>query len=132
MHRDIKGGNLLLTRNGILKIADFGLAREFRKVNSRNFTTKVVTRWYRAPELLLNQFQYTEAIDMWSIGCFVAELFIGKPLFPGRSDLDQLPVIFDKLGVPTNAEWPGVEKMSNFGECVSEFKKKKDKDPNIG
>lgn len=106
MHRDIKGGNLLLTKSGVLKIADFGLAREFRKVNSRHFTTKVVTRWYRAPELILQQTLYTEAIDIWSVGCFVAEMFIGKPLFPGKSELDQLPTIFDKLGVPTNQDWP--------------------------
>jgi serine/threonine protein kinase len=83
MHRDIKGGNILLTKEGILKIADFGLARDFKRVNSHNFTVKVVTRWYRAPELLLNQTRYNEKIDVWSIGCFIAEMFIGKPLFPG-------------------------------------------------
>jgi serine/threonine protein kinase len=88
MHRDIKGGNLLLTKDGILKIADFGLAREFKRVNNTQFTVKVVTRWYRAPELLLNVPTYKESIDIWSIGCFIAEMFIGKPLFPGRSDLE--------------------------------------------
>jgi cyclin-dependent kinase 12/13 len=86
MHRDIKGSNLLLTKDGVLKIADFGLAREFKKVNNPHFTVKVVTRWYRAPELLLLNHRYTEAIDIWSIGCFIAEMFIGKPIFPGRSD----------------------------------------------
>lgn len=100
MHRDIKGGNLLLTKDGVLKIADFGLAREFIKVNSLNFTVKVVTRWYRAPELLLNNSRYGASIDVWSIGCFIVEMFLGKPIFPGRSDLEQLPVIFEKLGVP--------------------------------
>jgi len=88
MHRDIKGGNLLLTKDGVLKIADFGLAREFKRVNNMQFTVKVVTRWYRAPELLLNYSLYKESIDIWSIGCFLAEMFIGKPLFPGRSDLE--------------------------------------------
>jgi cyclin-dependent kinase 12/13 len=88
MHRDIKGGNLLLDKNGVLKIADFGLAREFIRVNSAMFTTKVVTRWYRAPELLLSNPRYTSAIDIWSIGCFVAEMFIGGPIFPGVSDLE--------------------------------------------
>lgn len=132
MHRDIKGGNLLLTKNGVLKIADFGLAREFRKVNSRNFTVKVVTRWYRAPELILNQYNYTEAIDVWSIGCFVAEMFIGKPLFPGKSDSEQLPVIFEKLGVPTDSEWPGVTQMSGFRECEAEFQRRKKNDQNYG
>lgn len=87
MHRDIKGGNLLLTKDGILKIADFGLAREFVKVNNLSFTVKVVTRWYRAPELLLGQSRYNESVDMWSIGCFIAELFLGSPLFPALTDL---------------------------------------------
>ena len=122
MHRDIKGGNLLLTKDGILKIADFGLAREFIKVNNNNFTVKVVTRWYRAPELLLNQHRYTQSIDVWSIGCFVAEMFLGKPLFPGRSDLEQLPVIFDKMGIPDDTAWPGVKTMKGFPEAVSEFR----------
>lgn len=114
-----------MTQNGILKIADFGLAREFKKVNNRQFTVKVVTRWYRAPELLLNNHHYTEAIDLWSIGCWIAEMFIGKPLFPGRSDLEQLPVIFEKLSVPKHEDWPGVTKMQGFGECVKEYEKRK-------
>ena len=108
MHRDIKGGNLLLTKDGILKIADFGLARVFKKVNNQNFTVRVVTRWYRAPELLLLNSRYTEAIDIWSVGCFIAEMYTGKPLFTGRSDLEQLPCIMDRLGVPTESTWPGV------------------------
>lgn len=86
MHRDIKGGNLLLTRDGMLKIADFGLARVFKKVNNLNFTVRVVTRWYRAPELLLLNSRYNEQIDVWSVGCFIAEMYIGKPIFMGRSD----------------------------------------------
>lgn len=105
MHRDIKGGNILLTKDNIIKIADFGLARDYKRVNNLNFTTKVVTRWYRAPELLLGNPTYTEAIDIWSIGCFIAEMFIGKPIFPGKSDLDQLPCIYEKLGVPNEENW---------------------------
>ena len=88
MHRDIKGGNILLTKDNIIKIADFGLARDFKRVNNLNFTTKVVTRWYRAPELLLGNANYTEAIDLWSIGCFIAEMFTGIPIFQGKSDSD--------------------------------------------
>ena len=119
MHRDIKGGNILLTKDGVLKIADFGLAREYIKVNNANFTVKVVTRWYRAPELLLNQSRYTESVDMWSIGCFIAEMFLGSPVFPGASDLAQLPVIFDKMGVPDENSWPGVTKIKGYDECVT-------------
>lgn len=66
------------------------------------------------------------------MGCFVAEMFIGKPLFPGKSELDQLPTIFDKLGVPTNQEWSGVEKMPGYQECVMEFKTMRDRDPTVG
>lgn len=118
MHRDIKGGNLLLTRDGILKIADFGLAREFKRVTSYNFTVKVVTRWYRAPELLLEFHKYTEAIDIWSIGCFIAEMFIGEPLFPGKSDLEQLPDIYEKLGPITEGVWPEALRQKFFKDTM--------------
>ena len=74
MHRDIKGGNLLLTRDGMLKIADFGLARVFKKVNNPNFTVRVVTRWYRAPEISLVEKRYDQSSDMWSFGCVLYEL----------------------------------------------------------
>ena len=124
MHRDIKGGNLLLTKDGVLKIADFGLARNFKKVNNLNFTVRVVTRWYRAPELILGQPRYTEVIDVWSIGCFIAEMFIGNPLFRGRSDLDQIQVIFEKLGVPTDQTWKDVSKLKGYSEAVSIFRDK--------
>jgi serine/threonine protein kinase len=77
MHRDIKGGNILLTKEGILKLADFGLAREFRKEYHHHFTVMVVTRWYRAPELLLGNPKYNELIDIWSVGCFIVEMLIG-------------------------------------------------------
>lgn len=125
MHRDIKGGNLLLTKDGVLKIADFGLAREFKRVNNLQFTVKVVTRWYRAPELLLNVANYKESIDIWSIGCFIAEMFIGKPLFPGRSDLEQLPTIYDKLGIPEESNCPGVTNCKGYNESIMEFNKLK-------
>lgn len=132
MHRDIKGGNLLLTKDGVLKIADFGLAREFKRVNSIQFTVKVVTRWYRAPELLLGVSNYKESIDIWSIGCFVAEMFIGKPLFPGRSDLEQLPTIYDKLGVPDDSVYQGITHCKGYNESVNEFNKLKNQNPNFG
>lgn len=118
MHRDIKGGNLLLTKDGVLKIADFGLAREFKRVNHPYFTVKVVTRWYRAPELLLSNPAYTEAIDVWSVGCFVAEMFIGRPLFPARSDIDQLPVIAEKLGFPDEQSWENVTKLKGYNDML--------------
>jgi len=125
MHRDIKGGNLLLTKDGVLKIADFGLAREFRCVNSAYFTVKVVTRWYRAPELLLSYPKYSNAIDVWSVGCFVAEMFIGRPLFPGRSDLDQLPIIAEKLGFPTDDKWSKVSELKDYATMHKIYKDKR-------
>ena len=131
MHRDIKGGNLLLTRKGVLKIADFGLAREFRKANTTHLTTKVVTRWYRAPELLLNITKYTEAIDIWSIGCFLCELFIGSPAFPGKSDLDQLPSIFLKLGLIPLETFPKLDQNAIYKESVTIYTKMKKENPKL-
>uniref|UniRef100_A0A7S0YYC0 Mitogen-activated protein kinase n=1 Tax=Polytomella parva TaxID=51329 RepID=A0A7S0YYC0_9CHLO len=99
LHRDLKPSNLLLNASCDLKICDFGLARTG---SEHVFMTEyVVTRWYRAPELLLSNEHYTAAIDMWSIGCILAELLGRKPLFPGKDYLDQLKLIIKCLGSPT-------------------------------
>ncbi|RUS33291.1 kinase-like domain-containing protein [Jimgerdemannia flammicorona] len=95
---------------GILKIADFGLARGFDEPG-RDYTNCVVTRWYRPPELLLGEKKYTTAIDLWGIGCVFAEMLAGKPLLPGPSDLDQLKLIFDLCGTPTEETMPGWRKL---------------------
>lgn len=87
LHRDIKGANLLIDSNGILKIADFGLAISYDPDNLQPLTSRVVTLWYRPPELLLGATEYGVAVDMWSTGCIVAELFAGKPIMPGRTEV---------------------------------------------
>lgn len=106
LHRDIKASNLLLSHKGILKIGDFGLAREYGSP-LKKYTSLVVTLWYRAPELLLGQKQYSTPIDMWSVGCVFAELLTMKPLFPGKSEIDQINKIFKELGTPNDKIWPG-------------------------
>lgn len=93
MHRDLKPQNLLVDRRGVLKLADFGLARAFM-IPVRAYTHEVVTLWYRAPEILLGQRTYAPAVDMWSIGCIFAELVNRKPLWPGDSEIDELFRIF--------------------------------------
>lgn len=87
LHRDIKGSNLLIDNNGVLKIADFGLATFYEPDQGQPLTSRVVTLWYRAPELLLGATEYGAAIDMWSSGCILAELFAGKPIMPGRTEV---------------------------------------------
>lgn len=87
LHRDIKGSNLLIGDNGVLKIGDFGLATSFKPNQKQPLTSRVVTLWYRAPELLLGSTEYGVAIDMWSAGCILAELFTGKPIMPGRTEV---------------------------------------------
>uniref|UniRef100_A0A2H1VUN2 cyclin-dependent kinase n=1 Tax=Spodoptera frugiperda TaxID=7108 RepID=A0A2H1VUN2_SPOFR len=106
IHRDLKTNNILLAQNGVLKVADFGLAREY-ECPPQQYTPGVVTRWYRAPELLLLSPQYSTPIDMWSIGCILGELINLWPLFPGTSELDQLNRIFLDLGTPSDSIWPG-------------------------
>lgn len=93
LHRDLKPNNLLVNSKGVLKIGDFGLAK-FHGSPSRINTHQVVTRWYRAPELLYGARQYGNAIDMWAVGCILAELLLRAPFLPGESDLDQLTKIF--------------------------------------
>lgn len=83
IHRDLKPGNLLLNKNCDLKICDLGLARGYYDLKDQSLTEYVVTRWYRAPEVILNASHYTKALDIWSIGCVLAELLGRSPLFPG-------------------------------------------------
>ena len=87
LHRDIKGSNLLIDNNGILKIADFGLASFYDSHRSQPLTSRVVTLWYRPPELLLGATYYGTAVDLWSTGCILAELYAGKPIMPGRTEV---------------------------------------------
>lgn len=91
LHRDIKGSNLLINNEGILKIADFGLATFFDPDRRRPMTSRVVTLWYRPPELLLGATYYGVGVDLWSAGCILAELLGGKPIMPGRTEVIYLP-----------------------------------------
>lgn len=113
LHRDLKTSNLLLNDNGELKICDFGLSRQYASP-SKPYTQLVVTLWYRAPELLLGTKQYSTAIDMWSVGCIMAELLAKEPLFQGKTELDQLDKIFKILGTPNKTIWPGVSNLPGF------------------
>ncbi len=87
LHRDIKGSNLLLDNEGILKIANFGLATFFNPHQKQQLTSRVVTLWYRAPELLLGATEYGVGVDLWSTGCILAELLAGKSIMPGRTEV---------------------------------------------
>lgn len=113
LHRDLKPNNLLLAPDGQLKIADFGLARAFGNANE-DFTPKVVTRWYRAPELLFGAKHYTGAVDMWAVGIIFAELMLRTPYLPGKDDIDQLDVTFKALGTPTEQIWPNVSNLPMY------------------
>ncbi|XP_023029164.2 uncharacterized protein [Leptinotarsa decemlineata] len=110
LHRDLKTSNLLLSHKGILKVGDFGLAREYGSP-LKAYTPIVVTLWYRAPELLLCTKEYSTPIDMWSVGCIFAELILMNALFPGKSDVDQLNRIFKDLGTPSEKIWPGFNQL---------------------
>lgn len=106
VHRDLKTSNLLLSNKGEIKVADFGLARKLSIPPSEQLSPMVVTLWYRAPELLLGQTTYDWSIDMWSIGCIFGELLTGRPILPGKGEIDQIDRIFRLLGIPSETSWP--------------------------
>ena len=128
LHRDMKAANLLINNNGILKIADFGLARIYQEPPpvrgkptepaKREYTNCVVTRWYRPPEILLGETRYGPSVDMWGVGCVFAEMMRTKPLIEGRSDLDQLYQIFRLCGSPTHETMPGYDSLPGVIEDV--------------
>ncbi|XP_064608067.1 cyclin-dependent kinase 7-like [Liolophura sinensis] len=113
LHRDLKPNNLLINKQGILKLGDFGLAKFFGSPN-RIYTHQVVTRWYRAPELLFGARNYGTGIDIWAVGCILAELLLRVPFLPGETDLDQLNKIFLALGTPTEEIWPEMKSLPDY------------------
>ncbi|XP_028651224.2 cyclin-dependent kinase 1 [Erpetoichthys calabaricus] len=121
LHRDLKPQNLLIDNKGVIKLADFGLARAFG-IPVRVYTHEVVTLWYRAPEVLLGSARYSTPVDVWSIGTIFAELATKKPLFHGDSEIDQLFRIFRTLGTPNNDVWPDVESLPDYKNTFPKWK----------
>ncbi|XP_062841778.1 serine/threonine-protein kinase MAK [Trichomycterus rosablanca] len=120
-HRDIKPENLLCMGPELVKIADFGLAREIR--SRPPYTDYVSTRWYRAPEVLLRSSIYSSPIDLWAVGCIVAELYTLRPLFPGNSEVDQIFKVCQVLGTVKKTDWPEGYQLATamnfrFPQCV--------------
>lgn len=110
IHRDLKASNLLINKKGELKIADWGLARSWNSEMKR-LTNRVITLWYRPPELLLGAIQYDTKIDMWSVGCIIAEMFRRSGFLKGSNEAVQLDLIFRTCGHPTLDKWPDIHKM---------------------
>ncbi|KAK0621532.1 kinase-like domain-containing protein [Bombardia bombarda] len=113
LHRDLKPQNLLINSKGSLKLGDFGLARAFG-IPVNTFSNEVVTLWYRAPDVLLGSRTYNTSIDIWSAGCIMAEMFTGRPLFPGTTNEDQIVRIFRIMGTPTERTWPGLTSFPEY------------------
>ena len=103
LHRDIKPENILIAKDGCLKLADFGLAKKASFLQRRK-SNSIVSLWYRAPEILLGSNKYTKGVDMWSMGCILAELLLGKPVFPGTSTLNQLDRVMEVTGRPSQED----------------------------
>jgi cyclin-dependent kinase len=124
LHRDLKPQNLLINKDNILKIADFGLARGYG-IPVKNYTHEVVTLWYRPPDVLLGNKTYGTTVDMWSIGCIFAEMASGKPLFTGNSEVDQLKKIFEIMGTPTDNYASSLKELPEWGVGDNNFEEKK-------
>lgn len=133
IHRDIKGSNILIDNIGRLKIADFGLARTMKILNtgeSPDYTNRVITIWYRPPELLLGATDYGREVDIWGVGCLLIELYCKNAIFQGYDEVNQLFKIFNIMGTPTLANWPEIEQLPWFEmlkpkiNVVNKFKSK--------
>jgi len=115
LHRDIKAANILVSNTGLLKLADFGLARFYAKRRQQDYTNRVITIWYRPPELLLGETQYGPAVDIWSAASVFVEMFTKTAPFAGEGgEIAQLNKLYSVLGTPTKGEWPGVVDMPWF------------------
>lgn len=112
MHRDFKTENILLTKNGVVKIADFGLSRKMSDplitIENAHYTSEVVTQWYRAPEILLGETQYNERIDMWSMGCIMGEFWQRSAILQGDNEIEQIRLISQLCGSMTPENWPNI------------------------
>lgn len=114
MHRDLKPQNLLIEKKSqTIKLADFGLGRVF-SLPVNKYTHEVVTLWYRAPEILLGTKYYSTGVDIWSVGCILAEMIVGRPIFCGESEIEQLLAIFRVMGTPTKETWPDVVDLRDW------------------
>ncbi|CAB3376050.1 Hypothetical predicted protein [Cloeon dipterum] len=120
LHRDIKSSNILVTKSGCIKVADFGLSRAFSTPEQgkppNRYTNRVVTLWYRPPELLLGERNYGPSVDMWGVGCIMAEMWTRSPIMQGNSEISQLTLICNLCGTITTDVWPDVEKLELFGK----------------
>lgn len=113
LHRDIKPNNLLIAADGEVKLADFGLARNFADP-MRPMTSNVITRWYRPPELLFGARHYSGVVDIWSVAMVFAELIIRTPYIPGNTEVEQINLVSQAIGTPTEDNWPGVTKLPQY------------------
>lgn len=118
LHRDMKAANILITKHGVLKLADFGLARAISVAQNRQnrYTNRVVTLWYRPPELLLGERNYGPAIDLWGSGCIMAEMWTRSPIMQGSTEQQQLTLITKLCGSMTPEVWPGVERLELYNK----------------
>lgn len=126
MHRDLKPDNILITSTGLLKITDFGQCCIYVPDDrNRNYECQVASRWYRAPELLFGSTKYDPKVDEWACGCIFAEFYNGAPLFPGKSDIEQIGKLITILGAPREQDWKNWNVMSDYCSIVFDDSKPK-------